>query len=355
MSIAAFVLMYLVASAGAQTCLTSSEEFAAEVVIPDYNLQRAQALGQRFGTSTLFGSQYDSHDLLTTLTEASVPQGLALRLQRPTEEREIERPHLKFTSYSLPGTLRTTNLVPLYYGWVIDCNTRECIFQKDLMTITASSEQTEQGVTFEIDNDLPLCTESCSGICVTFAEESRCFNAQLRNEVDSILRYTNLSTSFQQAFNSYRLVGTEGITLRDIVPSNTKAFDWDEAMREELVYLDAQGVIDLSRSDIEQIASLTKEGQSGTNYRIVFDTSTSSWVYYDKTNDALLTSERDCRAYSVAQQSPPLTGAVPIDTYYLVPLILGTSGILILIVLVVVARVLSTRATHHTRRASHKK
>ncbi len=350
MTVATLVLMYLVASAGAQTCLTSSEEFAAEVVIPDYNFERAQALGHRFGSSVILNSQHDPSNLLTVLTEASIPHGLALRLQRPTEEREIERPHLKFTSYSLPGTVRTTGLVPLYYGWSIECDARECLFEKDLMSITASVERPEQGVTFEIDNDLPLCTESCSGTCVTFAEESRCFNAQLKTEMDSILRYANISTSFQQAFNSYRLVGTEGITLRDLAPTNNKAFDWDEAMREELVYLDSQGIIDLSRNDIEQIASLTREGQAGHNYRIVFDIIEGEWNYYDKTPDAVLSSERDCRAYTLAQQSPVLDVGVPIQTYYLIPLIVGTSGIMILIVLVIVARVISSRARHVARK-----
>lgn len=346
MSVAALVLFYLVASANTQTCLTSSEEFAAEVVVPEYNNQHAQVLGERLGNARRVDSQYNPEELLTLLSESTVPSGLSIRLQRPTQVREREKPYLKFTSYSLPGVVRT-NLEPLYYGWTIDCTKQECTFEKDLVRVTASADHPERGVTFEIEQNLPSCTDQCPGICVTFAAESRCFNARLKSDVDTLLRHVNLSTTFQEAFNSYRLGGVEGIALQDVVPLTAKTLDWHEAMREELVYLDTQGVIDVTRNDIESITTLAKEGQAGKNYRIVYDKTTKQWMYYEKTEGAVLSSERDCNAYNRAASSANSEQQVPFTPYYLIPLIVGVGGILILIVLIVVARLLRRVTRKH--------
>lgn len=351
MNIAALAIIFLVASSSAQTCLTSSEEFAAEVVIPNHNFARAQILGERVGSSAAFPSQYAHDALLVLLSQSSVPKGMSVKVQRPTTVVEVERPYLRFVSYSLPGLVRTTNLVPLHAGWAIECQANECAFEKDFVRITASRSRPEQGVTFEITESLESCGVRCEGLCVTFSSESRCFSNEMKHNIDTILRYANITTiGLQEAFTTYRLVGTEGITLRDIAPKNYTAIDWEEAFREELVYLDAQGLIEVSKDDIEQIALLAREGQAGHNYRIVFDEAQQRWMYYDKTLDPVLSSERDCRAYDLPQQSLVVAPTAPIDTFYLIPLIFTAVGIIVITVLIVIARVLTSRHARSKKR-----
>ncbi len=358
MDFATFTMIFLIASSGAQTCLTSSEEFSAEVVISTYDFQRAQILGEKTGSLYAFPSQHNQESLLVLVGETTFPDGLSVRVQRPTETRDIERPHLKFVSYSLPGTVKTSLKTPLYYGWTITCTETECTFEKDLNTITASRTHPERGVTFEIEQELPSCTETCNGLCVALATESRCFSTSLRNDITSILRYANITTTgFQDAFNSYRLVGTDGITVRDITPKNLPAIDWQEAMREELVHLDTLEIITLERKDIELISSLAREGQAGHNYRIIYNEQTGTWMYYDRADDAILSSERDCRAYDLPKKSLVIEPGATISTFYVIPLVLGILGLILLIVLIAVARFLTriprAKATHHVPHVAH--
>lgn len=352
MNLAALAFIFLVVSSSAQTCLTSSEEFAVEVVVPDHNFARAQILGERMGSSAAFPSQYDHNSLLVLLSESSVPEGMSVKVQRPTKVIEVERPYLKFVSYSLPGLVRTTNLVPLHAGWTIECASSECAFEKDFVRITASRSRPEQGVMFEITEALESCGTRCEGLCVTFSSQSRCFSNEMKHDIDTILRYTNITPrGLQEAFTSYRLVGTEGITLRDLAPQNYTSVDWEEAFREELVYLDAQGLVELSKEDIEQIALLAHEGQAGHNYRIVWDEAQKKWMYYDRTLDPVLSSERDCRAYDLPRQSLVVAPTAPIDTFYLIPLILTGIGVVLITVLIIIARFLTTRHVRPKKRS----
>ncbi len=325
--------------ASAASCLTSSEEFAAEVVVPNYDLQAIASLGRSFSSSIVASSQYDDKSLLVILSEVSVPRGLSIRLQRPTEAREVTKPHLKFISYSAAGMLRQP-LAKSYYGWDIQCAEKECAFEKEFMAITAPRESSGHGVAVEINEALTNCSGSCSGFCMSLSSSSYCIPAKMKQDLDAIFKYANLSLSFRDALSSYRLVGTDGIAVRDIVASDSKLLDWREAMRQEMVYLDAANIIDISKNDIEKIALLAEEGRAGNNYRIVFDEPSSQWEYYDRTLEPLFSSERDCKSYESSQKTPKLMPQKKIGTFYVIPIMLGAIGIVILIALIVIARII---------------
>ena len=204
--------------------------------------------------------------------------------------------------------------------------------------MTASKTGAPVEVTFEINQALSSCDSSCSGVCISTSKDSRCVSRPLKQDIDSILRYTNVSLNFEEVLANYRIVGSEDIVLNDIRPVKNIAVEWSEAMRQELVSLSQKRIITLSRSDIESISSLAKRGQSGFNYRIVQDDK-KQWVYYDELPDARLTSERDCRAYLLSNDS---LQNVALQPFYLIPIIITLGSIIALIALIIIANLLTS-------------
>jgi hypothetical protein len=123
-------------------------------------------------------------------------------------------------------------------------------------------------------------------------------------------------------------------------------------MRQELVALVSKNAVSLSNSDIEQISQLAARGQAGQNYRIVYDSESDSWQYYDLLDNAILTDKRDCQAYKIPSDD---VRASPESTriFYLVPLIITLAGVFLLGLLAVIAHIINrgkprTHKKHHT-------
>lgn len=322
----------------AASCLTSSEEFATEVVIPNYDESRVSSLGGRYGGAVIFAAEYGSQ-LVAVARETTFPTGLSVRIQQPTRTEEIRRPYVRIVSYSASIDARY-NLAP-YNRWETICDDRSCSFNKN--TLALSYVQARPGeVAIEFSQGLPLCSAACTGSCIETATESRCVDANTQLELDALIRYAALGNNFHDLLDNYRSAGSEDITLTDIVPITSNPVEWSEALRQELVSLQAKGVITLSAQDIENIGSLGAKGQAGRNYRIVKDSETGAWTYYDQTSDAVLTSERDCNVYALsqAQESPE----VIVNSFYLIPIIIVVSGLLLFGVLIIIARVVRSRA-----------
>ena len=135
---------------------------------------------------------------------------------------------------------------------------------------------------------------------------------------------------------------SDGITVLYIKPKINPFINWQEAMRQELVFLTSKNVINLDRDSVESISALANKGQSGQNYRIVLDPETNEWVYYDKTSSPALTSQRECKGYSeIKQNTAHITGnvtGIAKNPFYLVPLTIFFAGILALLLLAIIAR-----------------
>ncbi len=343
------LFIYLVAATD-NSCLTSSDEYAVEAVIPDIMSGPILDLeGQRAG-SYIAESAY-SKQLLVILQRTSFPTGLSVRLQIPTKEVVVTKPRIKLISSSASGTLKD-NVGTIFNGWKIVCTLDTCTFEKDLITIT-SPKKANSGVTVEISSTLVPCSAACSGICIEGSIESKCVDARMRTDLDVILRYSNISVNFKELLESYRIVGSEDLSLTDIQPANSIVVDWEEAMRQQLDYLVSTRVLDMEHSDIEKIAALMKKGQAGQNYRVVYDEQSKEWTYYNNLPDAVLSTARDCNEYSLSRNQL-INKVEDSPNFYLIPMIIGTAGIVLLLILLVIGRLVNASQNGRRRKSSRR-
>ncbi len=335
MSFTTLALFYLIASSSTQSCLTSSEDFAVEVVIPEYNINTLINYDKRVGNQYLSRSEYNP-GVIAIVGETELPSGLSVRLQLPTITRDIKKPHLSLVSYSSTGVPRKS-VQPIFNEWQIQCSSSQCIYDKDLITISAPFDK-RTGVTLEINQALANCSSSCTGTCFTATTESKCIDAYTKRDLEELLRYTNVTNALTDLFINYRMQGSEEISVPDITTSTNLVPDWQEALRQELVTLEKEKTINLAQKDIEDISSLAKQGQAGRNYRIVYDATIKSWTYYNEVESADLTPERDCTPYSVPESTNVST---PLPVYYLIPLLLVGICAIALVMLIIIARIIN--------------
>lgn len=328
------IILFISPFSMAASCLTSSEDYATEVVVSDYNLFNLRKFADFEGGKYIMESQYDQ-DLFVLIDEVNFPQGISIRIQMPTKSEEIVQPNLKLLSTSFNGLPRE-NLASSFQRWNINCDDSSCEFSKDDVVIEAS----DSNVLIEFSEGLNDCSESCSGICFSTPSASKCLEKTKEDQISNVLRVSNVSVDFESLLDSYRVVGSEEIILTDIVPLDNKYVDWQEAMRQELVFLSNNKVIELEREEIEEIVVLSKRGQAGQNYRIAFDYNNNEWNYYNEIEGSILTSQRDCSVYQ--HLSAPV-GIIDSQekVFYLVPLIIGFAGILLIVFLVLIAKVVT--------------
>ncbi len=330
-----FFILFLAIPIASASCLTSSEQFASEVVIPNYNFAEVPFLGEKFGSSYILSSQYNS-DLLVVLQETDFPKGISIKLQIPTEAKPTNIPTFKITSSSFTGSLKE-NLAPTYVGWQVLCSPTECVFEKGEIKMTAQKIK-EQELVIEISKQLSSCSAACSGICFSTDEDSKCIDSKIRSDLDIILKYSNLSKNTRELLDSYN-ASTSKDAISEIIPAINLAIDWKEAMRQELVFLSEINIIEITRVDIEKISSLSKKGQSGQNNRIVFDPIFSFWRYYNEIENATLTTKQDCTIYKTLRESSEEKNE-PVNTIYLVPLIITMAALISFLILLIIAKII---------------
>ena len=336
--------------ASAASCLTSSEEYSAEVVVPNYDFSSAIKITDWVEGNYLKPSEYSENNLITILKETQMPSGLSVRLQSPTEIKEVDEPYIKILSSSAKGQL-PTQPAQVISGWKVSCGDQSCLFEKGDLALTATRTPNPE-ITLEISRLLNTCSESCSGFCFSATSSSRCLDNQIRSDLNSLLRSAHLATNTEELFDSYRIVGTENIVALDVVPTKSTSIDWSEAMRQELVALASKKVISLTKGDIEEIAQLAKRGQAGQNYRIVYNAETDRWGYYNSMPDAILTDKRDCQGYHL---SPDGVKASPESTklFYLVPTIITMACLLLLGLLAIIANFINRHNSRGKRSRAH--
>lgn len=342
-SLLVFIFLLLPFASAAESCLTSSEEYAVEVVVPNYDFSTAIRLTDRVEGNNVKPSEYSENSLLTIIKETELPDGLSIRVQLPTEIKEVEQPYIKILSSSAQGQLPAQPAQTIA-SWSTSCGEQSCTFMKGDLSLTAA-RSADPEVTLEISRQLNTCSDSCSGFCFSATSSSRCMDMATESDINNLLRFTRLATNTRELFESYRVVGTENIVVLDVVPTKSTSVDWEEAMRQELVALASKGAISVSNSDIEQISQLAARGQAGQNYRVVYDADSDNWQYYDTTDDAILTDKRDCQAYKMPSEGVK-TSPESTRIFYLVPLIITLSGILLLGLLAVVAHIINRKKSH---------
>lgn len=333
------LILFLPNPVDAQSCLTSSEDFAVEVVVSDYDFNKLRKISERRSSGFVKAAEYDL-SILAIMKETSNPSGLSIKLQVPTKIKEIEDPRIKITSTSSTGKMRDIN-IDSFGEWDISCSEDKCNFDKTDLKVDVKKIGDRQEVTLRINKKLEACSDSCSGICFDNLVESQCIDYKTKREFNNLLRYFTITRDFEDLFSSYRIEGSEFILLRDLEPQTNPYINWQEAIRQELVFLASRKIIDLTRSDIESIVSFSQKGQAGQNYRIVYEELSDEWKPYHQTTNAILTTSRDCTEYlSFSEEKNNFS---PKSTFYLVPFITIMAGILILIVLVIIGRTITRK------------
>ena len=323
------------------SCLTSSEEYASEVVIQNYNLENLRKIVQPTNNEYIYSAQYDPK-IITIIEETGIPEGLSIRLQIPTEIKEIREPRIKLVSQSSTGRIRK-DLLDNFAGWDIFCSEDLCVLDRNDVVITIREVTGKQEVTVEIRDRLEECSDSCTGVCFSTTESSKCLDSKTRNDINILFRYANISNRFEDLLDSYKIVGSEEISITDIQPKINPYIDWQEAMRQELVFLTSRQVLNIKRDEIEKIAALSRNGQAGRNYRIVFDFEDSMWKYYDKIFEPLLTSKRDCKAYSSLETKKVLDQDNQKILFYTIPLLILAAGLIFILILIIIAKSITAR------------
>lgn len=334
-----FVAVLVILLAGyvsAASCLTSSESYAVEAVLPYSHGQFSQV----FGDTRFVQSQYDSR-LITIFRELGNPGVLSVKIQIPTKQEELIEPRLEISS-EIAGASIVSHEENSFGDWDIQCSSDSCNFESDEIAISAKQNSANVLVSIEFKEALPQCSESCAGTCMITSTGQKCLAKNSRDKIEGILKRYDIVDSFDQILSSYKVVGSEQISVVNIVPSIEGQINFEEAMRQELVYLKKLNVISVSDLDIENVAKLSKIGQAG-NYRIVKSEVTNKWTYYDKTSNSLLTSDLDCSTYDSIDKSFNYKAKIKAKVYYVIPAIIASAGVFILIVLAVAARIIKKR------------
>ena len=126
------IIFLALPAASAASCLTSSEEYSVEVVVPNYDFSSAMLLAERIDGNYIKPSEYSPNNILTILKETELPNGLSVRLQLPTEIKEIEEPYIKILSSSAKGQL-PAQPAQVIAGWRASCGDQSCLFKKIIL------------------------------------------------------------------------------------------------------------------------------------------------------------------------------------------------------------------------------
>jgi len=344
------------------SCINSADDYAVEVALNkpgiEYDLSKlnnAQNVIIDNGKYVL-KSDYSS-SIATILEEQSSlttgsSSGLSVRLQIPLKAKDKTVPSLKFLSTSLKGKLNISE--DNYNGWRISCVSGnpipQCEFKKGLTVISAGLvSHNKYEATIETNEDLKQCASSCDGRCIS----SVCIDKQLKTDIESIMKYSGLASNFDEATSSYRLISSGNIQTIDLVPETSEETDWKSALSQELKSLRTSKIILITESEISEISLLAEQGAAGINSRIVYGEDSQGkegWFYYDKTKFPTLTTLRNCKEFPVSMIPAgelSFNTNIIVPTYYLVPIIIALSLILLFTFLLIIARLVEKNQRKH--------
>ena len=353
------VLFFCFQCSFAKGCVNSIDSFAVEVLLnkPDisYNLGKFSLAGEvirgNFFSSNeyIFQSQYNKN-LAVILSENSDlcrRNCVSVRLQIPAQTSQTKIPRFVLLSEVYGKKINLTEDVANYKEWHITFFSDSVELRKNNVRILVNPKliNPNNEVIIEINEKLQNC-ENCDGRCVSSQYGKLCINKKLKEEIEDVLKFSGIINNFDNLFSNYKVVENSEITLTDLKPEiNPDSIDWEEALRQELVWLKNREIIDIGKEDIEKVVSLAGKGKAGHNSRIVYAENEDKWLYYYETKDAQLIQETNCEEFSPLQlpQNLPFFTNLSVSPYYLIPLMASVLLFLILFVLVLIARILNKK------------
>jgi hypothetical protein len=267
-------------------------------------------------------------------------------LQIPVKSEDINLPFVKFTSIS-------SNILNFsgdsYKGWQVSCTRdnpiSQCEFSKNENKIFANLVSSKYEVTFDLRGNFSDC-RSCDGRCISSSQI--CISQELNTDLEDLLKnYGLISLSINELLSSYRITSFGKSEIKDIVPESLQDIDWKAAMKQELKRLKQENVLFITDSDIDKISQLASQGKAGQNSRIVYgedSTGNKKWIYYYETKFPVITDLNNCQEYPKSLMPTGLLvfSGQEISTYYLVPIVITISLIVLLFILVVTARIVAS-------------
>lgn len=340
-------------------CINSADDYAVEVVLNKpgigYDLAKLDNAKNVLISNNQYILKSDYSSSLAAILEKSsdlqcnsIP-GLSVRLQIPIKSEDKTLPYLRFTS-SAKGKLNISEDV--YNGWKISCvqgnPIPQCEFKKEKTTISANLVGSKYDLTLETNENLKSCS-SCDGICIG-SSDRKCINKQLMADMEDMLKHSGLITSsLVELTASYRMFTTGNAIITDLSTEANQDINWGQALNKELLFLKSNNILFITNQDIEEISNLAKQGTSGTNSRIVYGedkNNNQKWMYYSQTKFPALTKLQNCREFqlsSIPSGSLSFSRNLTISSYYLVPIILTVSLLVLFLILIVSARIIDFR------------
>lgn len=348
-------------------CVKSSDDYASEMVLnkpgTEYNLNylsNAQKVILRDNRYT-----YESHynkNLLVIISEVKEDEqeapGLSIKIQMPTIAHKENVHILDLVSKSVKGKIIPENVSSSSYKeWSVGCTNEriisECKFLREGVAVIARLNDGSYNVELEISNS-GACQASCSGYCVRSGGSSTCITNETKTSTEDLLKHVGLIKNFNEFISAYNIVKNGETPINTIDTEMTEEVDWQRAMKEELAWLKSQDIIRILNDDIDKVSSLSRQGSSGHNNRVVYAKNrmgVPEWVYYNESVQPIINFDKECSEYVI---SPGITGGVTFETgnsknYYLIP------TFAIIIILLIFALVITFTRWNHERLKNQRK
>ena len=340
-----FILLLTISLiASANACTNTLDDYAVEVILNNknitYDLNRLFLMQNinYYKQESIMQSQY-SNELASIVKESneSCTKCLLIKIQIPVETmtKEIE-------SFSFVSSIGIKEIKPVedksyYNNWFITKKENDIYLKKEGIKIIISQFEKRNNILVEIDKKLGNCTD-CSGKCIVSSHTNSygdlCINNELKTEIDSVLKFL-INSNFNELFLNYMVIWNGKKEITDLSPKK-EYFDLKEALKQELVFLKRNEIINLTDNEIENIAKLADKGKAG-NSKIVYHGNV--WDYYY--NIFGFSKEKNCNSFpasSIPNEKPAFSNK---KSYYFVPLVIFSIVLLIMLILLLTARILN--------------
>lgn len=321
-------------------CLNSADDYAVEVVLNKPDAISNLALLNSAKNVVVDNGKYILKSINPNMGVVieSLGRDVSVRVQVPMKSESKSIPKLEFVT-SRKGDLNISE--DFYNGWRITCGSEvDCEFKKGKTSILASLSGTRYEIDIEINENLASC-QGCDGACIA-SVNSRCVNKQLRDDIENILKHSGLIDSFSELLVSYRVISSGEVIMNDLTPEASDNINWNDAMRNELLYLRNLNLIFISSEDIEEISKLANQGSAGQNSRIVYDSDAGKWNYYYKTMFPSITKLVNCqelRTSTIPAEEVSFSSGGIVSGYFFVPIMITLLLFTLIGILVIIARI----------------
>ena len=357
------------ASAAPMQCRMTADDYATEVLLNrdyvDYNLdslENAENISEYNGGYIL--KSFYGNNLYTILSEqqdisAENPSGekfLSVRLQVPLEKIEENVSYFKITSFRRFNYADLNNNAE---GWTKACNEKDdsCVFEKEDISLTIEKKDNAfSGYIYFLNPQFGLCynARDCYGECIYFSSEKRCIPNAVIEETNYLIGSIGIAQNFDDFVMSRKTeAGTYSISK--LVPQNGGTIKWEDAMKEELLWLKGNDMIHITERDVLEIAILSDAGRVDGNkvFYGINEANSLAWTYHSNVKSRI-PGEDDCSEFP--PQTAGITGFIAFDTellaktYILVPLIFIGIIFGVIIILFVTAKIINKKNTVRIRR-----